>query len=74
MGESRTDDIPQVPQKENNLLTTPYTDDEVRKVVFQMEHNKASGSDDFPAEFYQFSGMFLSLACLLYLVTSIPDN
>jgi mannosylglycoprotein endo-beta-mannosidase len=51
--ESRTDDIPQVSIEENNLLTAAYTEEEVRKVVFLMEHNKAPGPDDFLAEFYQ---------------------
>ena len=27
--------------------------EEVKKAVFQMEHNKAPGPDGFPAEFYQ---------------------
>jgi mannosylglycoprotein endo-beta-mannosidase len=51
--ETRTDDIPQVSQEENDFLTSPYTEEEVRKAVFQMEHNKAPGPDGFPAEFYQ---------------------
>ena len=53
MDESRTDDIPQVSDEENSLLTAPYSEEEVRKVVFLMEHNKAPGPDGFPAEFYQ---------------------
>jgi hypothetical protein len=38
---------------ENNLLMTPYTEDEARKAIFQMEHNKVPVSDGFPTEFYQ---------------------
>jgi hypothetical protein len=53
MDESRTDDIPQVSIEENNLLTAEYSEEEVRKAIFQMEHNKAPGPDGFPAEFYQ---------------------
>ena len=53
LDESRTDDIPQVSVEENNLLTNPYSEDEVRKAVFQMEHNKAPGPNGFPLEFYQ---------------------
>jgi hypothetical protein len=49
--ESQTDDIPQVSMEENGLLTAPYSEEEVKKVVFQMEHNKAPGPDGFPAEF-----------------------
>jgi hypothetical protein len=53
MDESRIDDIPQVSPQENAILTFPYSEEEIRKVVFQMEHNKAPGPDGFPAEFYQ---------------------
>jgi hypothetical protein len=53
MDESRTDDIPQVSVEENNFLTALYTEDEVKKAVFQMEHNKTSGPDGFPAKFHQ---------------------
>jgi hypothetical protein len=53
MDESRTDDIPQVSLQENALLTAEYSEEEVRKVVFQMEQNKAPGPDGFAAEFYQ---------------------
>lgn len=34
-------------------MTAPFTEEEVRFAIFQMEHNKAPGSDGFPAEFYQ---------------------
>jgi hypothetical protein len=39
------DDIPQVTADENIILVEDFMEDEVRKVVFQMEHNKASGLD-----------------------------
>jgi len=32
----------------------PFTEKEIKEVIFQMEHNKAPGPDEFPAEFYQF--------------------
>jgi hypothetical protein len=38
--ESRTDDIPQVLDEENNLLTAPYSKDEVRKVVFKKKKTR----------------------------------
>ena len=53
LDEYRIDDIPQVSSEENTFLTAPFTEEEVRKAVFQMEHNKAPGPDGFPAEFYQ---------------------
>jgi hypothetical protein len=49
----RTEDISQVTQDENNLLIAPFTKDEIKRVVFEMEHNKAPGPDGFPVEFYQ---------------------
>jgi hypothetical protein len=53
LNESRIDDIPQVTPPENVVLTAPYTEEEIRKAFFQMEHNKAPGPDGFPAEFCQ---------------------
>jgi hypothetical protein len=50
MGETRIDDIHQVTNEENAILAVPYYEDkEVKKAVFQMEHNKGLGSDGFPA-------------------------
>jgi hypothetical protein len=49
--ESQIADIPQVSQEENDLLTAPYLEEEVKKAVFQMEHNKALGPDGFHAKF-----------------------
>jgi hypothetical protein len=53
LDESRVDDIPQVSPQENAVLSAPFTEEEIRKSVFQMEHNKALGPDGFPAELYQ---------------------
>jgi hypothetical protein len=53
MDESRTDDIPQVSNDENTFLNAPFTEEEIRKAVFEMEHNKAPGPDGCLAEFYQ---------------------
>ena len=53
MDESWTNDIPRVSDEENSLLTAPYSEEEVIKAVFLMEHNKAPGPDGFPSEFYQ---------------------
>jgi hypothetical protein len=53
LDETQTDDIPQVSIEENGFLTAPYSEEEVMKAIFLMEHNKAPGPDGFPAEFYQ---------------------
>ena len=47
------DDIPQVTDNENEILTSVFTEAEVREAIFQMEHNKAPRPDGFLAEFYQ---------------------
>ncbi|WVZ71809.1 LOW QUALITY PROTEIN: hypothetical protein U9M48_020345 [Paspalum notatum var. saurae] len=53
LDENRIDDIPQVSPQENELITAPFTPEEVRAAIFQMEHNKAPEPDGFPPEFYQ---------------------
>jgi hypothetical protein len=53
MLESRIDDIPQVSEVENDILTSLFTETEVKEAIFQMEHNKTPGPDGFPAKFYQ---------------------
>jgi hypothetical protein len=53
LDEDLRDDIIQVTQDENEKLTQSFLEDEVKAVVFSMEHNKAPGPDGFPAEFYQ---------------------
>jgi hypothetical protein len=35
-----TEDIPQVTEEENHILVEKFSEDEVRKVIFQMTHNK----------------------------------
>jgi hypothetical protein len=36
-----------VTDEENKLLVEPFSEEEVKHVLFQMEHNKASGPDRF---------------------------
>jgi hypothetical protein len=45
-------DIPQVSEEENQVLTAPFSEEEVKMAIFDMEHNKAPGPDGFPTEFY----------------------
>ena len=40
----------EVTTEENDILTAPFSEEEVRAAVFQMEHNKAPGPDGFPAD------------------------
>ena len=42
-----------VQEFENNLLTRPFTEEEIKEALFQMEKNKAAGPDSIPIEFYQ---------------------
>jgi hypothetical protein len=53
LDETPKDNIPQVLELENEMLIQSFSEEEVRKTVFQMEHNKAPGPDGFPTEFYQ---------------------
>jgi hypothetical protein len=53
LDESRVEDIVRVSQEENDLIIRPFTCDEIREAVFQMEHNKTPCPDGFLAEFYQ---------------------
>ena len=53
MDESRTKDIIQTTNEENEILIESSLEKEVREAIFQMKHNKALGFDGFPAEFYQ---------------------
>jgi len=46
-------EIPQVTTEENDFLTSPFTEEEVRDVFFAMEHNKVHGPDGFLAKFYE---------------------
>jgi hypothetical protein len=41
-----------VTENENKILTSPFTLDEIKEAVFQMEHNKTPGPDAFSTEFY----------------------
>ena len=40
---SKFGDVPQVTMEENDFLTSPFTEKEVRDAIFAMENNKAPG-------------------------------
>jgi hypothetical protein len=52
MDETLRYDIPQVSEEENQVLTAPFSEEEVKMAIFDMEHNKAPGPDGFSTEFY----------------------
>jgi hypothetical protein len=54
MDETLRDDIPQVSEEENQILTAPFSEEKIKMAIFGMEHNKAPGPDGFSTKFYQF--------------------
>jgi hypothetical protein len=48
------EDIPQVSDLENEILSGAFSENEIKEAIFQMEHNKAPGPNGLPTEFYQF--------------------
>jgi hypothetical protein len=46
-------DIPRVSNAENDILTSPFSLDEVSEAVFHIEHKKVPRPNGFPADFYQ---------------------
>jgi hypothetical protein len=49
---TQIEDIPQVPDSENEILSDAFSENETKEEIFQMEHNKELGPDGFPAKFY----------------------
>jgi hypothetical protein len=72
--ESRTHDIPQVSDVENSLLMAPYTVDEIKQDVFQMEHNKAPDLIVSELSSINVFGRSLNRTCLFYLPLSMSAN
>jgi hypothetical protein len=52
MLDSIIEDIPQVADFENDILTAEFAEAEVKAVGWR-EHNKAPGPNGFPGDFYQ---------------------
>jgi mannosylglycoprotein endo-beta-mannosidase len=46
-------DVEKVTDEDNHTLTQPFSEEEVKQALFQMEQNKASGPDCITIEFYQ---------------------
>ena len=47
------DDGEKVSEAENDILCQPFSEDEIKTALFQMEKNKATGPDKISIEFYQ---------------------
>ncbi|KAJ1290602.1 hypothetical protein BS78_02G256700 [Paspalum vaginatum] len=53
LDESINYDIDQVSSHENNLLTTDFSESEIKEAIFSMKNNKTPGPNGFPVEFCQ---------------------
>jgi hypothetical protein len=49
---NRIEDIVQVTNEENTFQIAPFSEDEIKNIFFEMDHNKAHGPNGFPTEFY----------------------
>jgi hypothetical protein len=67
----RRDDIPQVMEEENRSLVEEFSKEEVKKALFQMEHNKAPGRMSFQLNFIKPSGSKLKVTLWLYFISFI---
>jgi hypothetical protein len=47
------------------FLTSPFSMEEVKDVVFSLKHNSAPGPDGFPSEFFRISGTQSKVICLI---------
>jgi hypothetical protein len=43
----------QLDEDDKDLLTSPFSLEEIKEVVFSLKHNSAPGPDGFPSEFFQ---------------------
>jgi len=42
-----------ITDSDNSILCKPFSEEEIKEALFQMEKNKAPGHDKIPIEFYQ---------------------
>lgn len=57
-------DVPQLSEEDKEALEAPFSEEELRKALGQLNTNKAPGSDGLPPEFY---GKFWHLIAPYYL-------
>jgi hypothetical protein len=46
-------DMKQLDEDDKDLLTSPFSLEEIKEVVFSLKHNSAPGPDGFPSKFFQ---------------------
>jgi mannosylglycoprotein endo-beta-mannosidase len=57
--EEEVQDIPQISAVENEILTPPFSKEEVFVMISQIEYNKTPEPNGFPMEFYQKNWMVI---------------
>jgi hypothetical protein len=65
--------IPRVTELENEILVSSFMEEEVKKAIFQMEHNKAPGPDGFQPSFIKYFGMLSKTAYYLSSMSFTRD-
>ena len=52
--------------EENEFLTRPFSEEEVKTALFSIKSNRAPGHDNIPAEFYRYcqTGYYESVCCI----------
>jgi mannosylglycoprotein endo-beta-mannosidase len=50
-----SEDWEKVSDPDNDEITKPFSETEIKEALDQMEKNKAAGPDEIPIEFYQYS-------------------
>lgn len=58
---------PKVTEADNERLTRPFTDDEIADALFQIGALKATGSDGFPAQFFQRNWDTLKVSVIAFV-------
>ena len=74
LDETRTDDIPQVTAEENNILAAPFSKEEVRYAVFQMNTTKLPVWMVSPQNSIRISGISSSLTFSSCLIVFMPTD
>lgn len=60
-----------VTAEDNQVLTKPFTVEEIKRALFSMDTNRAPGPDNIPIEFYQHCGISLKMIWSISLIASM---